>query len=95
MKMANSRTFEGVTPQIWEDVKANSLKEHGTIYQSTGPTIGTAITKVTAIGTILLNYNYDAPKDTVTYNIEKKPGIVSANQIWNGIQSTIDGCRAK
>ncbi len=55
--MASSKTFNGVTPEIWECVKANSLKEHNTIYNSTGPTIGTATTEVTMIGTIILNYN--------------------------------------
>ncbi len=95
MQVANSKSFDRVSPQIWECVKANSYKERGTVYQYTGPTKGTATTEVTAIGTILLNFDYDAPKDTVTYNIEKKPFMVSANQIWNGIQSTIDGCHGK
>lgn len=86
-----SKTFGGVTPAIWECVKATSQKDHGTVYAPPGANTGTATTN-TPIGTVELGYVFDPAKDTVAYNIIKKPFLVSADQIWNGIQDTINGC---
>jgi hypothetical protein len=91
INMANSKTFAGITPAIWECVKATSLKDHGTKYEPAGAAQGTATTD-TLVGTVVLGFNYDDVKDTVAYNIIKKPFLVGADQIWNGVQDTIDGC---
>lgn len=89
--MSKSKTFENVTPAIWECVKATSLKEHGTIYAPPGANQGTATTK-SIVGDVVLNFTFNPTNNTVDYTITKKPGIVSENQIWSGISSTIKGC---
>ncbi len=89
--MAKTRSFGGVTSAIWECVKTTSYNEHGTVYAPPGATQGTATTS-TPVGDVVLDFNYESSKDTVTYTITKKPFIVSDNTIWDGIQETIDGC---
>lgn len=90
--MAQTRSFGGVTQAAWECVKTTSYQQHGTNYVPPDGNQGTATTS-TIVGDIVLNFNYDPQKDTVTYTIAKKPLIVSADQIWNGIQEAIDGCQ--
>lgn len=89
--MAKTKTFNGVTPIVWECVKTTSLKEHGTIYAPPGATSGTATTS-TIVGDVVLNFDYESSKSSVTYTIVKKPFIVGEGTIWDGIQDTIDGC---
>jgi hypothetical protein len=89
--MAKTRSFGGVTQAIWECVKTTSYQQHGTKYVPPDGNQGTATTS-TLIGDVVLNFDYDPTKDTVTYTIVKKPFLVSEHQIWNGIQETIDGC---
>jgi hypothetical protein len=93
--MANSKIYGGVSPAVWDCVKLTSLKDHGTIYAPEGANQGTATTVVPVIGTITLSFDYDILKDTATYAIISKPFLVSSDQIWNGIQDTIDGCSGK
>jgi hypothetical protein len=93
--MANTNIYGGITAAIWDCVKTTSFNDHGTVYAPAGADKGTATTVVPVIGTIELGFNYDAVKDTVTYNIIKKPFLVSASQIWDGIQDTINGCSGK
>ena len=91
--MAKTRSFGGVTQAIWECVKTTSYQQHGTKYVPPDGNQGTATTSIPAIGDLVLNFDYDPMKDTVTYTIVKKPFIVSENQIWSGTQDTIDGCQ--
>ena len=93
--MANSKIYGGISPAIWECVKSTSFKDHGTVYAPEGANQGTATTVVPVVGTIELSFNYDAVNDTTTYAIIKKPFLVSSDQIWNGIQDTINGCSGK
>jgi hypothetical protein len=89
--MAKTRSFGSVTAAVWSCVKSTSLSEHGTVYAPEGSNVGTATTS-TVVGQVVLGFNYDPVKDTVTYTIQQKPFIVSDDQIWNGIQDTIDHC---
>lgn len=89
--MAKTRSFGGVTPAIWECVKTTSFQQHGTKYVPADGNQGTATTS-TPIGEVVLNFDCDPTRDTVTYTIVKKPFLVSENQIWSGIQETVDGC---
>ncbi|CAN5115298.1 hypothetical protein BH09BAC6_BH09BAC6_07610 [soil metagenome] len=89
--MAKTKTFNGVTPAIWECVKTTSLQEHGTIYAPAGATKGTATTS-TIVGDVVLNFDFESSAGTVTYTIVKKPFIVGESTIWDGIQDTIDSC---
>ncbi len=89
--MAKSKSFAGVTAAVWNCVKSTSFSEHGTVYNPADGSPGTATTS-TIVGQVVLGFNYDAVKDTVTYNIQQKPFLVSDDQIWTGIQETIDHC---
>ena len=89
--MSDSMTFDNVTQTIWTCVMTTSEQEQGTTY--TGPVSGTATTK-TIVGTVVLSYNFNATASTVSYTIVDKPFIVPASQIWNGIQTTINGCQS-
>lgn len=90
--MADSRTWNGVTPQIFACVKASSERDHGTQYLPADGNKGTATTRVTALGTIVLGFELDAD-GTMTYTVEQKPTLVPESQIWSGIDSAIKGCR--
>ncbi len=89
--MAKTKSFNGVTPAIWECVKTTSYKEHGTIYAPPGAASGTATTS-TPVGEVALTYDYNVSASTVNYTIVKKPFIVGEGTIWDGIQDTINGC---
>lgn len=40
-----------------------------------------------------MTYNFDAAASTLSYTLEKKPVLAPESQIWNGVESTINGCR--
>jgi len=87
-----SKTFPNVTPAIWSCVQTTSVQQEGTVYDPPPPSSsGTASTK-TIVGEVVLSFAVDSGQNTVTYKIVKKPFVVSENQIWNGIQSMINGC---
>ena len=90
--MSSSKTWYGVTPEIFTCVKTTSEHDHGTKYDPPDANQGTATTWVPAIGSIVLGFNLDS-SGALTYTIEKKPWIVSESQIWNGINESINGCR--
>jgi len=91
--MPSQRTFEGVTSVTFEAVKKASQREHGTTYRPPGADQGQAVTG-TAVGELVLDYQFDAAHDRLSYTISRKPGVVPESAVWNGIQSTIDKCRA-
>lgn len=92
---ADSKTFSGVTPAVFACVKAASKKEHDTEYVSSDGNKGQAVTKVFLVGTVTLDFDLDPAASTIRYTIESKPGIVSANNIWEGTQETIDRCKQR
>ena len=87
--MASSKTFADITPSLWDCIKKTSQEQHGTVYS--GENQGTATTN-TLVGKVVLEYDFEASKDTLRYKIKQKPFLVSSDQIWNGIQDTIDDC---
>ena len=89
--MAKTRSFGGVSESIWECVKSTSEQEHGTKYEPPKADQGTSTTS-TLVGEIVLGFNFDPAKATVTYTIQKKPFLVSDSQVWNGIHETIEHC---
>ena len=84
-----TKTFAGITPAPWERIKAESASEHGTVYDPPQGAKGTATTK-TPVGELVLRFEYDAARQTVTYSIDKKPFIVAEGTIWSGVQGAID-----
>lgn len=91
--VADSKTFSGVTPAVFECVKATSKKEHDTDYISADGNKGEAVTKVFLIGTVTLDFDLDPAASTIKYTIKSKPGIVSAKKIWDGTRDTIGRCK--
>jgi len=91
--MADSKTFSGVTPAVFECVKTTSKEEHNTDYIAADGNKGEAVTKVFLIGTVTLDFDLDPAASAIKYTIKSKPNIVGASKIWDGIQDTIDRCR--
>lgn len=95
--MSNTKTFKNVTPSVWKCVKDTTTKEHGTIFSPPDASTGTATTVVKSLGltfTVALSFNYDQVKEQVTYIINERPKlVVSEDDIWDGIQRTIDKCK--
>ncbi len=90
--MAEQRTFEGVTAEMWARLCEIGQAEHGTVYTGEGTDRGVATTR-TVIGEIVLAYVHDPAANTITYTIERKPMLVAAAQIWSGIERAIGTCR--
>ncbi|HXR80041.1 MAG TPA: hypothetical protein VN763_03940 [Saprospiraceae bacterium] len=97
--MSGTKTFTGITPAIWKCVKSSSTKEYGTVFAPPEASTGTATTVVKSLGitfTVILKFDYNAAKEQVTYVIKDRPlFVVGDNDIWNGIQKTIDGCKKR
>jgi hypothetical protein len=90
--MTSSKSWSGVTPQVFACVKDQSAREHGTKYQPADANTGTATTHVTAVGTIVLGFELNG-NGGLTYTIRDKPTLVPESTIWSGIDSTIKGCQ--
>ena len=86
-----SKAYSGVTQSIFDCIKTTSLKAHGTTYDPPNADAGTAMTQ-TAVGAVTLGFAL--VNGTLTYTIEHKPGIVTDSEIWNGIDSTVNGCQS-
>ena len=93
--MPKERSFAGVDDEIWDCLRSSTTQEHGTVYtfDAADPTAGTATTKISVIGDIVLRFRFDPARATITYTIQQKPLIVRDDQIWDGIQESIDHCR--
>jgi hypothetical protein len=92
--MAEERTFDDVTWELWERVRAYGERQHGTVFRGASDDEGTATTR-TVIGDIVLAYVLDLERGCITYRIERKPIFVAAAQIWDGIGRAIERCRSE
>jgi hypothetical protein len=90
--MSSSKTWNGVTESIFDCVKAESEREHGTKYDPPNGDQGTATTS-TPVGDVVLRFDLQ-PSGALTYTILKKPFLVSESQIWDGIADGLNACRA-
>jgi hypothetical protein len=90
--MASTKTWNGITPELFACVKSRSDREHGTKYEPANANQGTATTSVRAVGTIVLGFDLQSG-GALTYTIQKKPFVVPESRIWDGIDETIKGCR--
>jgi hypothetical protein len=89
--MSSSKTWNGVTESIFDCVKANSQRDHGTTYDPPDGDHGTSTTS-TVVGDVVLTFDLQA-SGALTYTIDKKPMLVSESQIWDGISDSINACR--
>lgn len=91
--MSKTKSFDGVTPNVWDCIKETSYKEHGTKYEPANANQGTATTD-SVVGKVILKFDIDPSKNILTYTIDKKPFLVSEGQIWNGIEKSIRNCQS-
>ena len=89
--MADARIFDNVTEAIFQCLKQTSAEKLGTVYVPPEACQGTATTQ-TIVGEIVMRFDLDQPNNRLTYEIQKKPVMVSAKQIWENIEAAINAC---
>ena len=92
--MSDCKVFNGVTEVVFNCVKKTSAEQHDTVYDPPDGNKGTATTKVPVVGTIVVSFDLDPETNAITYCIVKKPFLVSASQVFDGIGDTINSCLA-
>ena len=90
--MADKKTFDDVSPEVWERVKAVARDRFGTVFAAEANTCGTATT-ATPIGQVVLEYDHDPDARQITYTLRKKPMLILSGQIWSGLAETIEQCK--
>ncbi|MCU0893108.1 MAG: hypothetical protein MUD06_02100 [Rhodospirillales bacterium] len=90
--MADQRTFDDVSLEDWEKVKAIARNRFGTIFAPDAGPSGTATT-ATPIGQVIVDYDHDADARQITCTLRKKPFLVLSGQIWTGLAETIERCK--
>lgn len=91
--MSDSKTYHGVTQAIFDCVKQTSEKEHGTVYTPDGNK-GTSTTSGTG-WEVKMDFDFNPASGDLYYKITHKTWIVPVASVWDGIESTINGCRKK
>lgn len=90
--MHSSKTYSGVTPAVWECMKADATANHGTVFDPESGTTGTATTKQMG-QTVVLGFEVDFDAETLTYTIISKGPLVPTSAIWNGVQKSVSECQ--
>ena len=85
---SEAEVFQNVDQKTWECMKADSERVHRTIYTSEYPEPGRSTT-----GLYVLDYKFDASKNTVEYTIVNSGGILTPSTFWNGIHGSIAACK--
>lgn len=87
-----TRTFEGVSPGAWQRMREAGCRDHGTVFDPPEASRGRATTP-TPVGSVVLDYEFDAESERITYTIVRKPMLAASALIWGGIASTLERCR--
>lgn len=90
--MRDERTFDGVSEEVWERVKAIARIRFGTTFDPEASASGTATT-TTAIGEVVMDFALDPEAEQITYVLRRKPLLILSGQIWSGLAETIAQCR--
>lgn len=90
--MPQSRTYDGMTPEIWERIRSLGQRDHGTVFAETSAESGIASTN-TPVGKVVLGYALDWSKGCVTYTLLEKPMLAPAAMIWSGLEQGLERCR--
>ncbi len=90
--MAETRTFNGVTAEIWEKVKDVGRSRYGTVFDPPQGDSGTATT-TTPVGTVVLGFDFDRQATRITYTLRNKPLFLPSGTLWTGLAETIVRCR--
>lgn len=89
--MAEEKIFDNITEAIFHCLKQTSSEKLGTVYVPPEAYQGIATTQ-TIVGEIVLRFDLDQPNKKLAYEIQKKPVVVSAKQIWESIEAAIIAC---
>lgn len=89
--MVESRTFTDVSVEAWERIKAVGRDQYGTVFDPPAALEGTATT-ATPVGTVVIAYAFAPASRRLSYTIERKPFLVPASLIWDGIERTVEEC---
>ncbi len=89
---ADGRTYDAVTPAIFECVQAASSAEHGTVYESPDGLSGSAIT-ASSLYSVRLDFAFDPAAGRLAYTLVSKSFIVPASAVWSGIEDALSRCR--
>ena len=90
--MAKEQTFNGVTQDVWQHLKAQSAAEFGTVYEPPNANQGVATTR-TPVGDVVLAFDFHPDTETLTYRIEKKPIILTSKVLFDRTQERIDALK--
>lgn len=90
--MADRKTFDDVSPEVWERVKTIARERFGTTFAPDASPSGTATT-ATPIGKVVLEYDHDPDAGQITCTLRKKPMLILSGQIWSGLAETIARCK--
>ncbi|MCW5715897.1 MAG: hypothetical protein KIT43_15405 [Bauldia sp.] len=89
---ADGRTYDAVTPAIFDCVKTTSSAEHGTVYESADGLSGMAVT-ASSLYTVRLDFTFDPAAGSLAYTLVSKTFIVPASAVWSGIEDALNRCR--
>ena len=93
--MPESRTFSDMNQALFDATKKASQQAHKTTYDPPSGSKGTATTHIPLLGDVVVSFDFNPDASSITYTIVTLPksGIPSANQVFDGIDSTIRACR--
>ena len=87
------RSFDRVSEATWARIQATGRDEHGTVFEETAGGRGTATTQ-TPVGIVVVEFEFDAAAECITYGIAKRPMLAPSGLIWQGIELAINRCRS-
>lgn len=87
-----THVYPDVTDAVFECVIRVSEAEHGTRYERSSLTHGTATT-ANALWSVTISYDFDPAAARLKYALVEKSWNVPAAAIWPGIASAVERCR--
>jgi hypothetical protein len=90
--MDDTRSFDDVTPAIWQRVKEVGRRSYGTVFEPPDEDAGTART-MTPFGVLELDFVLDRVGNRITYTVRRKPFLLLSGPLWQGLEGTIERCR--
>jgi len=90
--MADSKSYDDVSPAVWQRVKEVGRRDYGTTFEPAEGDAGTART-MTPIGMLELDFVLDRERNAITYTVRRKPMLLLSGPLWQGLETTIARCR--
>jgi hypothetical protein len=88
-----TRTFAGLTPEIFECLKSRSEARDGTVYEPRDADAGRATTS-SLLWQVVIDYVFTPATGELQYTLVSKTRIIPIDAIWNGIDNLIAACAA-